>query len=115
VLKVAGRGTRLKIAMLPQEFIADLGEGNTLFEELQSIFSAEIGAFEEKKLLEERLSGMGASDSGRKDVLERVKHLELLIEKVNIYALKGKVQKVMHEIGFLPQEAGMKVKYFRFV
>lgn len=99
VVKVTAKGGVLKSVLLHQEFAEELKENNTLLEELFSVFKTELDIFGEKSRLENRLANQVLSSEVTRELLDEVKRLERLICNVNMFALKGKVEKVMNRMG----------------
>lgn len=100
MVKVAGKGVKLKTVLLHQEFSEELNQNNTLFEELLSVFKQELDAFNEKKILEGRLANDTLKVESTRELLDEIGRLEKLMGQVNIFALKGKVEKVMNTMGY---------------
>jgi len=102
----------LRIAFLRQEFIDELNPEAALREELFKAFTEEQKILSDLSDCEEELANTADDPEKMEEVLDRLQQLQDKAISKGVYALDGKVDRVMDTMGFSSADAKLLVKSF---
>jgi len=101
----------LRVAFLRQEFSEDIDLSRTLREEFASVFKEAQETLAALAAAEGALEGMAAGDD-MQAVLDDLATLQEKADRLEAYGIEGKVDRVLVEMGFMPEEADALVASF---
>jgi ATP-binding cassette subfamily F protein 3 len=104
----------LRIAFLKQEFVDELDFGRSLKDEFRSVFKEEADIVSQLRLAEEKLAdpAVQADEDAMQAVLNEMGDLQETAERMKVYGLDSKIEKVMDTMGFSPSEGDALVSSF---
>mmetsp|Transcript_39094 Transcript_39094/g.67606 ORF Transcript_39094/g.67606 Transcript_39094/m.67606 type:complete len:766 (-) Transcript_39094:128-2425(-) len=103
----------LRLAYLKQEFIDELDLNRTLREELLSVFEKEYQVLADLEQAQKDLEAAATDALDQMDeVLERMNRLQGKADQLDVDSMGARVDKVMAQMGFVPQDADEKVSAF---
>ena len=111
---VVKSSSKLRVAMLRQEFIDELVLERRLIDEFMSVFEEENAILSELKELEEELGNMNSDDAGNRMqvILDRMQELQNKAEDKGVYTLESRAKKIMNLMGFQEEEENYLVSMF---
>mmetsp|Transcript_15740 Transcript_15740/g.23845 ORF Transcript_15740/g.23845 Transcript_15740/m.23845 type:complete len:876 (+) Transcript_15740:78-2705(+) len=102
---VVKSSTKLRVAMLRQEFVDELVKTRTLKEEFMSVFEKELEILQSISDAEKELAELGENEADRmQEVLDKLQDLQNKAEDKEVYAIEARSKKVMDLMGFTEDE-----------
>lgn len=108
---VVSRSKHFSIGYLAQES-TDLSSSKTLYEEAESAFETLLSLQQEAEDLELEMEATDSKFEGFSTILERHGEIQHLLDSSDIYAIGGKIEKVLLGLGFQRDDMGKEVSSF---
>ncbi len=108
---VVSRSKYFTVGYLPQES-DDLLSDKSLYDEAETAFSHLLELQKEAVVLNEKMGGAGAESADFQKLLRRQGEIQHQLDGSDIYAIRGKIEKVLNGLGFLQEDLEKPVSSF---
>jgi len=108
---VVSRSRYFTVGYLPQES-DDLLSDRSLYEEAETAFAPLLDLQKEAVSLNEKMSRSGSESSDFKRLLHRLGEIQHQLDASDVYAIRGKIEKVLRGLGFSQDDLEMPVSSF---
>ena len=108
---VVSRSKYFSVGYLPQES-DDLLSDKSLYDEAETAFSHLLELQKEALVLNEKMGEAGAESADFQKLLRRQGEIQHQLDGSDIYAIRGKIEKVLNGLGFLQEDLEKPVSSF---